>query len=390
MNFPKIVWVPSFTWRAQWASGVLLVLVLILWPSDVWAREVAPFADPVPVLRPVPGVIEDAALGSGARESIPRIECPPGYTVALYAQGLSAPDGLAFSPSGALHVAEETAGRVSRIAPGGGATPVVSGLANPEGIAFDDAGNLYVVEDVQGGRLVRVTTDGTTTTLATGLDAPEGVVWRAENDSLYITESNAEFASFPQNPLRTHVTVVSPPSGSATRIVTDTLSSYAGITMGPDGLLYVTNEASGLITNASIFSVDPDTGARALFAGDLLAPEGLRFGDGGFPLYVTEEDTGDSRGRLSRVEAGGSHVPFCSGFYSIEDVILDEAGRLYVSEDGSGSIIVIEREARWRVWLPLIRHRSHDDRLARGGRAVARQSLEKRDTSPTRAVPRGC
>jgi hypothetical protein len=137
--------------------------------------------------------------------------------------------------------------------------------------------------------------------------------------------------------------------------VTDTLSSYAGITMGLDGLLYVTNEASGLITNASIFSVDPDTGARALFASDLLAPEGLRFGDGGFPLYVAEEDTGDGRGRLSRVEAGGSHVPFCSGFYTVEDVILDEAGRLYVSEDGSGSIIVIEREARWRVWLPLIR-----------------------------------
>jgi hypothetical protein len=57
---------------------------------------------------------------------------------------------------------------------------------------------------------------------------------------------------------------------------------------------------------------------------------------------------------LSRVEASGSHVPFCTDFYTIEDVILDEQGRLYVSEDGSGSIIVIEAEARWRVWLPFI------------------------------------
>jgi sugar lactone lactonase YvrE len=311
----------------------------------------------VSVLRPVPGATDDAAVGSGAGKSIPRIECPTGYTAAVYAQGLSGPDGLAFGPSGALYVAEETAGRVSRIAPEGGATPVVSGLANPEGIAFDDAGSLYVVEDVQEGRLVRVAADGSSSTLATGLDAPEGVVWGPEDDVLYVTESNAEFASFPHNPLRTHVTVVSPQSGTATRIVTDALSSYAGIALGPDGLLHVTNEGSGLITNSSIFTVDPDTGARSLFASDLVAPEGLRFDEGGFPLYVAEEDTGDGTGRVSRVGAGGSHVSFCSGFYSIEDVILDQEGRLYVSEDGSGSIIVIEPEARWRVWLPLISHR---------------------------------
>jgi sugar lactone lactonase YvrE len=183
------------------------------------------------------------------------------------------------------------------------------------------------------------------------------VVWPIQKASLYVTESNAEFASWPHNPPRTHVTAVSPHTGSATRIVTAALSSYAGITMGPDGLLYVTNEASGLITNASIFSVEPDTGARTLFASDLVAPEGLRFSDGGWPLYVAEEDTGDGTGRLSLVEDDGSHSPFCSGFYAIEDVILDQQGRLYVSEDGSGSIIVIEPEARWQVWLPLIRCR---------------------------------
>ena len=384
MNFRKAVGGPSWTRGSHWVCGVLLVVALTLWSSTAWAREIAPFVDFGSVLRPVLGATGGSVLSRG--ESIPRIECPPGYTVAFYAQGLSAPDGLAFSPSGALYVAEETSGRVSRIAPDGGATPVVSGLANPEGIAFDDAGNLYVVEDVQEGRLVRVATDGTTTTLVTGLDAPEGVVWRAENDALYVTESNAEFASFPQNTLRTHVTVVSPQSGSATRLVTDALSSYAGIAMGPDELLYVTNEASGLITNASIFSVDPGTGARPLFASDLLAPEGLRFADGGFPLYVVEEDTGDGRGRLSRVEADGSHAPFCSGFYSIEDVVLDKAGRLYVSEDGSGSIIVIEREAHWRVWLPLISLWQHGDRAAPDGRAVAQPLLEKGNTSSTHAV----
>jgi sugar lactone lactonase YvrE len=331
----------------------MLVMALALRPVAAWAREIAPFTDPVRVLRPNPIVTEDAGVGRTAQDSVPRIQCPAGYTARIYAEGLSGPDGLAFSPSGVLHLAEETAGRVSRIEPDGSLTPVVTGLAGPEGIAFDSAGSLYVAEDVPGGRLVRVATDGTTTTLATGLDAPEGVVWRADNDTLYVTESNIEFASIPQNPLRTHVTVVSH-SGLTTRIVTATLSSFAGITLGPDGLLYVTNEASGLITNASIFTVDPDTGARSLFASNLVSPEGLRFRDGGFPLYVAEEDIGDGTGRLSRVEAGGSHVPFCTGFYGIEDVVLDEDGGLYVSEDGSGSIILIEAEARWRIWLPFI------------------------------------
>jgi sugar lactone lactonase YvrE len=280
-------------------------------------------------------------------DSIPRIQCTPGYTATLYAQGLSSPDGLAFSPSGVLHVAEETAGRVSRIEPGGSITTVVSSLANPEGIAFDADGNLYVVEDVQNGRLVRVTPVGDTTELATSLDAPEGVVW-ASDGTTYITESNLEFDPFN---LQTRVTAVVSPSVTVLR--TDNLYwSYAGITLGTDGLLYVTNELSGLgFGTDSVFMVDPATGVRTLFATGLIAPEGLRFAtNGGFPLYVAEEDTGGGAGRLSRIEADGSHTPFCTGFGSIEDVAVDDSGRLYVSEDSSGWIIFIE----YKVYLPII------------------------------------
>jgi DNA-binding beta-propeller fold protein YncE len=299
-------------------------------------------------------LIKDAPVRRATGPSDPRIHCPPGYAVTVYAEGLSGPDGLAFSPSGFLHVAEESAGRVSRIAPDGSATPVVTGLASPEGIAFDDAGTLYAVEDVQGGRLVKISEDGSTTTLTADLDAPEGVAWRVRDDTLYVTESNAQFASFPQDPILTHVTAISPHTGVATRVLTDTLVSYAGITVGPNGLLYVTNEASGWISTASVFTVDPEDGTRSLFASDLLAPEGLRFDDGRFPLYVAEEDTGDGEGRLSRIAADGSHVPFCTGFHTIEDVALDPDGRLYVSEDGSGSIILIQAELPRRTWLPLV------------------------------------
>jgi alkaline phosphatase len=281
-------------------------------------------------------------------EPLPRILCPAVYTATIYAEGLSSPDGLALSPDGVLYVSEETTGCVSRIEPYGRVTAILSGLNQPEGIVFDAAGALYVVEDVPAdtldsrrGRLVKMTMDGVTETLATDLDAPEGVTWASEG-LVYVTESNVQFTASPFQ-YRTRVAVVSS-TGEVTRILTNTLWwSYSGITLGPDGFLYVNNEASGTGTDDSIFVVDPSDGTRTLFASNLRNPEGLRFSaGGGFPLYVVEEDTGGGAGQLSRVEADGGHAPFCTGFYNIEDVVLDPQGRLYISEDTTGSVIRTE------------------------------------------------
>jgi uncharacterized repeat protein (TIGR01451 family) len=313
---------PGSVVRSAWLLAVLVGLVLLL----SWAFT---------------GLPARAGVGDPADY----VSCPSDYTAVIYAVGLSSPDGLAQSPDGQVYVAEETAGRVSRLGPGGTVTPVLEGLSNPEGIAFDDAGNLYVVEDVAGGRVIKMTPGGITTTLATGRDAPEGIVWSPDG-TLYITESNVQFTA---NPLEweTGVTAISG-SGDVRSVRTDAwLWSYAGITLGPGELLYVTNEASGTGTDDSIFGVDPEDGARSLLASGLTAPEGLRFSPGGgFPLYVAEEGSGGDGGRLSLVRADGSVTTLCSGFLTIEDVLLDPAGRLYVSEDGSGSIISIEPPSR--------------------------------------------
>lgn len=273
---------------------------------------------------------------------LPRIQCPTGYSATIYAEGLQAPDGLAFSPAGELYVAEEgSAKRVSRITAGGIVEPVLSGISSPEGIAFDRAGNLYVVEDIQNGRLLRRSPDGTLAVLASELDAPEGVVW-APDGTIYVTESNVEFAGSPRN-YRTQVRSV---TGAGVTVITGSIRaflwSYAGITRGGDGLLYITNEASGTGTQDSIFTLDPATGISQVFARNLVSPEGLRFSPGGaFPLYVVEEDTGSGGGRLSSVAADGSSSMLCTGFLQIEDVALDAAGNLYISEDSSGLVIRI-------------------------------------------------
>lgn len=283
---------------------------------------------------------------------ITRIVCRHGARAWLYASGLDSPDGLAFDLSGRLHVVEEGAGRVSRLGPAGDVTPVVSGLNSPEGVAFSPDGTMYVVEDVAAGRLLQVAPGGEASVLAGGLSAPEGVVW-AGDGTVYVTESNAQFVSNPVY-MHTRITAVAPTGLTSTVRADDFLWSYAGLAVGADGLLYVTNEGSGLLGNDSLFTVRPATGERVLLAGGMSAPEGLRFtGAGEFPLYVVEEDTGGGEGRLQRVYPDGRSEILCTGFYSIEDVAIDADGWLYVSEDASGWVITIEPPAD-KMYIPLI------------------------------------
>ena len=169
----------------QRLSGALALLLMM---ATVLSSGVAVAMEGIPGAEPPTGTRWDV---------IPRIQCPTGYVAKSYAEGLSSPDGLAFGPEEVLYVAEEAAGRVSRIEADGSATPVVTELHQPEGIAFDASGFLFVVEDVpqppdlSGGRLLKVTPAGITTTLTTNLDAPEGVVWEADG-TLYVTELRSE------------------------------------------------------------------------------------------------------------------------------------------------------------------------------------------------------
>lgn len=227
--------------KALWTLCLIETLLLAGWGLLAPAAQ----ADPQPAgqsLRPAASFVsvkpeqrlqaEPKTVG----DPVGTVTCPTGYTATVYAEGLSSPDGLALSPAGKLYVAEETAGRVSRIDPGGAATPALTGLNSPEGIAFDQAGNLYVVEDVQDGRLLQMAPDGITTTLAAGLDAPEGV-GVAPDGMVYLTESTVEFAGHPSG-FETRVTAVTGP-GAATAVGDSApfLWSYAGLTVGPAGAL---------------------------------------------------------------------------------------------------------------------------------------------------------
>jgi hypothetical protein len=353
-------------------------------------------------------------------DPLDRIQCLDGYTATAYAKDLAAPHGLALDLAGNLYVSEATLGRVSQVGTGGVITPLITGLADPEGVTLDNLGNLYVVEDIEDGRVVKRAANGVTTTLAAGLENPEGITWVNEGGGiLYVTEStlqsSAAISSIDPNDYRTYVTTVPPAGGAATRILTRTAEvlsvsptvnvsfwSYTGdIVKGSDGLLYFSNELSGqeisgtttveiipgfpisvtyhFSSTESIFTIDPadNPATESAFADGLIAPEGLSFSaNGEFPLYVTEEDIGGGVGRLSRVDAAGSETILCTGFSTLEDLVVGADGSLYVAEDINGLIIRIRNEpvseppptptstptstpepgAGTQVWLPIILH----------------------------------
>ena len=255
--------------------------------------------------------------------------------------GLNGCDGLAMSPDGLLFVAEENTGCISSVSQEGIATSFAEGLNCPEGIAFNSSGFLYAVEDVQDGSLFSFDPSGTATELFSGLDAPEGVTVE-QDGSILCTESTVQFADRLWD-YKTSVTRIS--IGGIEQEVNMSLFlwSYSGITTDWAGTVYVSNEASGIGTENSIFKIDPVTGIRTLFSRGLTACEGLCFSPGGrFPLYAVEEDLGSGNGVLSVIGSDGTHQPFATGFFNIEDVLVDENGRIFVTEDTTGIIILLE------------------------------------------------
>lgn len=316
-------------------------------------------------------------------DPLPRVSCLSGYSATIYADGLTAPDGLAFSPDGVLHVAQETIGQVSQIASNGVVTAVIQGLDSPEGITFDERGNLYVVEDKPMGRLIQHQSNGLTTTIATGLESPEGVIWTANGSdnqgTLYLTEQILEkgltVSSTNATDYQTYVTMVPLSSGIKTRILTTTAIitptifppnvealfwSYSGIAYGPDNLIYLANELAGQATETeilfnnipvpfkanttdSIFTINPNTPTAQIgFTRGLTVVEGIRFSaDGNFPLYAVEENSATTKGRLVQMNEQGEITVICTNFEGLEDVVQDDMNNLYVSEDGTGLVIKI-------------------------------------------------
>lgn len=274
--------------------------------------------------------------------SLPGIQLPAGYTASVFCMDVNGADGLALSPLGDLYAVSEADGCIYRIDENGNKEIIAVGFRNPEGIAVSISGMIYIVEDIEEGRLIGITPSGDMEVIIEGLSFPEGVAV-TKDGSVLITESSIESGLL--FPILSEVKQVN--SGDIRSVYSSLyLWSLSDIAVDSSGTIYVCNELSGYgFISASIIRINPSDGSWSVFCRGLHACEGICFDvNGAFPMYVVEEDTGGGNGRISIIDEDGVASVFAEGFQNLEDIVVDRSGRIFVSEDTSGKIIIIRKD----------------------------------------------
>ncbi len=241
--------------------------------------------------------------------------------------GLNSPDGLSADGDG-VYICEENAGRVLYAAFDGTVTVIAEELSSPEGICVTESGRIFVVEDAEHGRLVELL-NGSVVTLVSDLCYPEGVTVDGSGDIWFTTggiQGGCLFTTLWRLSEGDNIAEYSLPSAF----------SFSDVVVADDGLIYVCSESSGLFGSVAVFRYNPASGELLPFVTGVSACEGICSTAGGFPLYITDES-----GSVYTVDANGTPAAFQDGLETVEDVVV-AGGQLFVSEDGTGSILVLK------------------------------------------------
>ena len=145
--------------------------------------------------------------------------------------GFQSPVGMAFDRAGVLHVAEWSAGRITRIDPSGRRSVLASGLAGPSGLAIDADGAIYVAS-YAASEVWRFTPEGRQSTYVTGLATPAGLGFDRQGRLMIANR-------------RTHqILVVN--QGGKPEVLIDRLNTPVGAVQTADGGYVVSNIAGGV------------------------------------------------------------------------------------------------------------------------------------------------
>jgi sugar lactone lactonase YvrE len=241
--------------------------------------------------------------------------------------GLNSPDGLSAYGDG-VYICEENAGRVLRAAFDGTVSVIAEELASPEGICVTEDGRILVVEDAEHGRLVELQ-GNSVVTLVSDLCCPEGVTVDESGDIWFTTGGIQGGCLF------TTLWKLSEEEVSVEYSLPSAFS-FSDVEAADDGMVYVCSESSGMLGNVAVFRFNPASGELSPFVTGVSACEGICTTAGGFPLYITDEG-----GSVYIVDTDGTPVLFQDGLETVEDVVVVN-DRLFVSEDGTGSVLVLE------------------------------------------------
>ena len=131
-------------WQRCALMGLLALAPFSVWAADMPGQhfEFSPAHLAAP--HATPAVDNSSEVVPRPTNAMP--QAPQGFTVSLFASGLTHPRFLAVAPNGDVFVTEPDAGKITVLSPNGSRrTTFASGLNEPHGIAFHD-GALYVAD----------------------------------------------------------------------------------------------------------------------------------------------------------------------------------------------------------------------------------------------------
>ena len=283
--------------------------------------------------------------------------------MAVWASGLSVPEGPVWLADGSLLVVEMGAERgcITRIDSQGENREEIRKTGRPNGLAIDKANGIWVAESLVPS-LLRITLEGeiTASYYGAGDDAflfPNDLCF-GPNDKLYFTDSGIRFEDFaPGGKVRPDY-MDAPINGrvyefdlrNETFAVIDTgLRFPNGLAFGPDGHLYVNETLSGMVYRY-VLKDGRMSNQREIFgnvlkterAGSMQGPDGMKFDSVG-NLYVTVFGQGDIT-VLNKDGAVAMRIPTEGKLPTNLAFSLHEK-RIYVTEDELGTIEVFEVDA---------------------------------------------